>query len=149
MPRPSEFSLRLQHGITGGFAPPTASAIYTITASPSQPMLQIGTAIRPDGTPSLQDASIKSLSSSDESVNTLLEELHTILQSLPTEYPPGSEDIYGMDTSIAYGSKDLTWMNGGPQGCGTGQSERKATEAERAKFGRAVSIVNELVEKAS
>ncbi|KAG6835244.1 hypothetical protein H0H93_003580, partial [Arthromyces matolae] len=63
---------------------------------------------------------------------------------LPTEFPPGSEDIYGLDTSIAWGSEDLEWVNGGPQGCGGGPSEVQATDEQKAKFKRAVDIVQEL-----
>jgi len=146
---PSEFSLRLQHGITGGFAPPTPSAIYTITGTPSQPSFSVTAAVRPDGTPSLQDTTNKSLSAADKSSTVLIGELYDILKSIPTEYPPGSQDIYGMDTSIAFGSEDLMWMNGGPQGCGNGTSERQATEEDKRKFRRAVDIVTQLVEKAS
>ncbi|PCH37594.1 hypothetical protein WOLCODRAFT_140954 [Wolfiporia cocos MD-104 SS10] len=145
---PPEFSLRLQHGITGGFAPPTPSAIYTITATPTQPALSISSAVRADGTPSLQDGIVTSLAV-DEQTRTLLDELHGILTTIPTEYPPGSEDIYGLDTSIAYGSEDLMWMNGGPQGCGGGVSETQATPEDKAKFKRAVEIVTQLVGKAS
>ncbi|TFY54976.1 hypothetical protein EVJ58_g8542 [Rhodofomes roseus] len=72
-----------------------------------------------------------------------------ILKSIPTEQPPGSEDIYGLDTSIAFGSDDLMWMNGGPAGCGTGRSTVQATEEDKAKFKRAVKIVQELLEKAA
>jgi hypothetical protein len=66
-------------------------------------------------------------------------------QELPTEQPPGSEDIYGQDTSIAFGSDDLEWVNGGPAGCGSGVSAVQATEVQKAKFRRAVEIVNHLV----
>ncbi|KZT63285.1 hypothetical protein DAEQUDRAFT_680645 [Daedalea quercina L-15889] len=146
---PTEFSLRLQHGITGGFAPPTPSAIYTITGTPSQPAWNITAAVRPDGTPSLQDEERKTLSATDAEATTLVSELHSILKSIPTEQPPGSEDIYGLDTSIAFGSDDLMWMNGGPAGCGTGTSTVQATEGEKAKFKRAVEIVQGLVARAS
>lgn len=145
---PAEFSLRLQQGITGGFAPPTPSAIYTVTGTPSQPSFSVTAAVRPDGTPSLQDALPKSLAV-DEETTALIGELHNILKGLPTESPPGSQDIYGMDTSIAFGSDDLMWMNGGPQGCGGGISETQATAEDKANFRRAVDIVNRLVETAS
>ncbi|OCH87585.1 hypothetical protein OBBRIDRAFT_796071 [Obba rivulosa] len=145
---PQEFSLRLQRGITGGFAPPTPEAIYTITAAASQPALQITAAERSHGTPNLQDALPKTLSA-DSHTSALIDELHGILKTIPTEYPPGSEDIYGMDTSIAFGSADLMWMNGGPSGCGGGTSETQATDDDKKKFKRAVEIVNELLAKAS
>ena len=145
-------------GITGGFAPPTPSAIHTITLAESNlatapsaehRTLQIASSIRPDGTIDLQDALPKELHympGSDE--ESTINELHGILKSLPTESPPGSEDIYGSDTSIAWFSDDLEWCNGGPQGCGGGQSVVNASEEHKAKFKRAVSIINDLVTKA-
>ncbi|GJE97589.1 hypothetical protein PsYK624_138100 [Phanerochaete sordida] len=145
---PKEFSLRLQKGITGGFAPPTPSAIFTVTGTPQRAELQITSAIRPDGTPSLQDALPKSLSASDPKTVALVDELYDILKTLPVESPPGSEDIYGMDTSIAFGCDDLMWMNGGPSGCGGGKSAVQATEQDKAKFKKAVEIVETLVGEA-
>ncbi|KAI8974034.1 hypothetical protein BD414DRAFT_189248 [Trametes punicea] len=142
-----EFSLRLQHGITGGFAPPTPESIVTITGIPSQNLLNITSAVRPKGTPSLQDAVPKSISAANAHTAALVNELKDILKSIPTESPPGSEDIYGMDTSIAFGCDDFMWMNGGPQGCGHGESTVKATEEDKAKFKRAVHIVEELQAK--
>ncbi|KAJ7282608.1 hypothetical protein C8J57DRAFT_1295829 [Mycena rebaudengoi] len=144
---PSEYYLRLQHGITGGFAPPNPSAVYSLTKPASQPALLVVSALRPEGTPSLQDAGQKELTP-DAADAALIDELHAILQAIPTEDPPGSEDIYGMDTSIAWGSDDLQWANGGPQGCSGGTSMVHASDADKAKFRRAVEIVTQLVEKA-
>ncbi|KAK7030895.1 hypothetical protein VNI00_014005 [Paramarasmius palmivorus] len=143
---PSEYSLRLQKGIVGGFAPPTPDHIYTVTRPKDHDSLNITAAVRPEGTPSLQDAVPKSLKHDDHA--HLVEELHGILKSIPTENPPGSEDIYGLNTSIAWGSEDLTWINGGPQGCTGGHSQVQPTEEDKKKFQRAVEIVNELVNKA-
>ena len=134
-------------GITGGFAPPTPSAIVTITGIPTQNLLNITSAVRPKGTPSLQDAVPKSISAQDEHTAALVTELRGILQSIPTESPPGSQDIYGLDTSIAFGSEDFMWQNGGPQGCGGGESSVQPTEEQKAKFKRAVEIVQELQSK--
>ena len=107
----------------------------------------ITAAIRPDGTPTLQDAVPKSLAPSAETT-ALVDELEGILKTIPTESPPGSEDIYGLNIGLAYGSDDLMWMNGGPQGCGGGQSSVKATEEDKKKFKRAVEIVEKLVGEA-
>ncbi|TFK45672.1 hypothetical protein OE88DRAFT_1668951 [Heliocybe sulcata] len=159
---PTEFSLRLQHGITGGFAPPTPNAIHTITLSTQNPSLFIQSAVRPPGTPQLQSSlnpTTLALSSpvsspsgisasSAKTAGDLVDELHSILKELPTEQPPGSQDIYGMDTSIAWGSEDLEWFNGGPQGCGGGVSEVQVNDEQKAKFKRAVEIVNLLVGEA-
>jgi len=144
---PSEYYLRLQHGIKGGFAPPTPNAVFTVTQAQNQPSLAITAAVRESGTPSLQDAAPKSLNP-DDTTTSLVDELHGILKSIPMEDPRGSEDIYGLDTSIMWGSDDLEWANGGPQGCGSGTSMVQASEEDKAKFKRAVEIVNELVKKA-
>lgn len=136
-------------GIAGGFAPPTPSAVFTIDGTPQSADLRITSAIRPDGTPTLQDAVPKSLSASDTSTQQLLGELYGILKSLPTEEPAGSEDIYRKDTSIAWMSGDFVWINGGPSGCGGGTSSVHATEEEKTKFARAVDIVETLVGKAT
>ena len=99
--------------------------------------------------PSLQDEERKALSATDTDATALVGELHDILQSIPTEQPPGSEDIYGLDTSIAFQSDDLVWMNGGPEGCGMGASTVLPTVEDKAKFARAVQIVQELIARAS
>lgn len=135
-------------GIAGGFAPPTPSAVFTVTGTPQKSDLQITSAVRADGTPSLQDALPKSLSKTQQGVDELISELYTILKSIPTEKPPGSEDIYKMDTSIAFGSDGFMWMNGGPSGCGGGTSEVQPTEGDKAQFKRAVEIVHKLVDEA-
>ncbi|KAJ7754360.1 hypothetical protein DFH07DRAFT_920990 [Mycena maculata] len=144
---PAEYFLRLQHGITGGFAPPTPDAVYSLTQPLNATALQITAAVRPAGTPSLQDAAPKLLAR-DESTTALVDELHGILKTIPMEDPKGSEDIYGLNTSIAWGSEDLEWYNGGPEGCSGGNSIVKATADDKAKFKRAVEIVEELVKKA-
>ncbi|KAF5377861.1 hypothetical protein D9615_006742 [Tricholomella constricta] len=144
-----EYSFRLQKGIVGGFAPPTPDAIYTVTKAASHPSLLIAAALRPSGTRTLQEAAPKSLAADNSAASTLVEELYQILKDLPTELPPGSEDIYGLDTSIAWGSEDLQWSNGGPRGCGGGKSEVQPTEEQKGKFRRAVEIVHELVEEAA
>ena len=83
----------------------------------------------------------------DDDTTKLVEELEAILKKLPTEQPPGSEDIYGLNTGIAFKSGDFEWCNGGPQGCGGGESFVKATEEEKAQFKRAVEIVEQIVSK--
>jgi hypothetical protein len=149
--------MRVQHGIVGGFAPPTPDAIHELelvvgevgTTSTADPVLKVTSALRPDGTPDLLGALPKTLpvpAESDEEKS--IHELRDLLKGLPTEQPPGSEDIYGMNTSIAWMSEDLQWYNGGPQGCNGSESSVKASEEDKAKFKRAVAVVNELVTKA-
>jgi hypothetical protein len=122
--------------------------VHQLSLASGQTSLQVLSSIREPGTPALSDAAPKSISASDSSTTKLVDELESILKGLPTESPPGSEDIYGLDTSIMFGSNNLEWCNGGPQGCGGGFSEVKATDAQKADFKRAVEIVTELVEKA-
>jgi len=141
---PAEFFIKLQRGITGGFAPPTPSAIYTIVASPQPPnTILISAAKRPDGQPQLSAAAEKSVSLGENA--KLIDELETILKGLPIENPPGSEDIYGLDISILYGSANVEWANGGPAGCSGGTSAVHATAEQKAQFKRAVEIVSHLV----
>ena len=111
-------------------------------------MLAITSAVRELGTPSLGEALPKSLSATDPKTVELVEELEGILKSIPTEYPPGSEDIYGIDTGIAFQCGDFVWFNGGPAGCGGGESSVKATDEDKANFKRAVAIVEQLVDTA-
>jgi len=134
-------------GIKGGFAPPLPSAIYTFIRPSDKTDLHIESAIREDGTPHLQNAAPKSINSEDKHTTSLIDELYGILKTLPTESPPGSEEIYGLDTGIAWSSNDLEWFNGGPEGCGDGTSVVQPTQEEKDKFKRAVDIVHELVKK--
>ncbi|KAF8148470.1 hypothetical protein B0H34DRAFT_737184 [Crassisporium funariophilum] len=140
------FGLRLQHGITGGFAPPTPNAIYTIVQPLGSKFLTISSAVRHLGTPHLQPTTIKYVSSEDQDTATLLVELQRILKTIPTG---GNGDIYGLDTSISWGSaSDLQWMREpAAQGCGGVADGMKATANEKAKFRRAIQIVDELVKK--
>lgn len=117
-----------------------------ITKESENAPLSVAYQIRPQGTPSLLDPASKSLHV-DDTTNALVDELHAILKTLPIEQPPGSEDIYGLNTSIMWADDSWQWQNGGPAGCGGGYSTVHATEEEKEKFRRAVGIVNELVEK--
>ncbi|KAJ3979007.1 hypothetical protein F5890DRAFT_1421945 [Lentinula detonsa] len=151
-----EYSLRLQKGITGGFAPPTPSFIATITRPIDSDSLNITSASRPDGTPELQSFAPKTLTLGhaaqltgvSTSAEALIDELHGILKQLPTEQPPGSEDIYGLDTSIFWGSDDLQWVNGGMNGVNGQPGSVQATPEQKAQFKRAVEIVEVLVGEA-
>ncbi|OCB87868.1 hypothetical protein A7U60_g5002 [Sanghuangporus baumii] len=147
---PSEFFLRMQCGITGGFVPPSPSAVHTLSKASEQTHVLVASAVRVDGGKSLSDADPKTLDVSGTSSTelALVDELHSILTSIPTESPPGSEDIYGLDTSIAWQSNDIIWVNGSPSGCVRGKSTVQPSEDEKAKFRRAVEVITELVAKA-
>jgi len=141
---PSQYFITLQKGITGGFAPVTPSAVYTIQKANSAPSIVIQSAERPDGTPSLLDSAPKSIQSADTGAEKLVDELEGILKSLPTESPPGSQDIYGLDTSIMFGSDNFVWRNNAAEGC-ENMSETQPTEEQKQQFERAVDIIKELV----
>ena len=155
MPVPSRFHLQVQHGkhcggsrdiwfdqlppgIVGGFLPPEPTAHKSVTCAADSNTLQIISSSSSNLTPKKVEK--------DDSVDPLVEELQTILKSLPTEDPPGSEDIYGLNTSIMWGSDELEWRNSGPQGCG-GSSSVQATDEQKAKFQRALEIADALVAK--
>jgi hypothetical protein len=137
----------VQTGITGGFAPPTPSAILIVTGTPNKSDLQVTASYRPDGEPTLQDALPKSLAKTEPGVDEMIAELYTILKSIPTGGSSQNSDYYRLDTSIAFMSDDLMWQNGAPQGC-SGWGEEKASQVETAKFQRAIQIVENLVAQA-
>ncbi|RXW19708.1 hypothetical protein EST38_g6144 [Candolleomyces aberdarensis] len=147
---PAEFFVRLQKGIVGGFAPPIPDAIYSLSKSSDQPHLNVTAAVRPEGKPQVEEAAPKQLNHDDE-IAKLVGELETILKDLPTEQPPGSEDIYGLNTGIVFGSETLQWVNGGPEGCGggPGSSTVQPTPEQKEQFKRAVEIVEEIVSKSN
>ncbi|KAF7306424.1 hypothetical protein MIND_00433600 [Mycena indigotica] len=147
MPTPPEYYVRLQRGITGGFVPPAPTAVFTITQTAQAPSLAITKSERTPGTRVLGDAVPKTLNA-DTEITVLVDELQSILKSLPLESPPGCEDIYALDTSITWGSDDLEWRNGGPAGCGRSTSAVQPTQEEKDKFKRAVEIVEQLVSRA-
>ena len=69
------------------------------------------------------------------------------LWSLPVEQPTGSQDIYGMDTSLAVRIGKKSWRNGGPEGCVHGQSKVQASDTQRKQFGRILKLTQDLVEE--
>jgi hypothetical protein len=75
----------------------------------------------------------------------LINELNGILRVLPLEVPTGIQDIYGIDTSIAWFGRNLVWRNGSPEGCVQGVSQVQANDAQKRMFKRAVEIVEQLV----
>ncbi|KAF7364380.1 hypothetical protein MSAN_01098700 [Mycena sanguinolenta] len=117
-----------------------------LSPTPSQSRSPLAQRARP-----LPEALPKSLPAASpglvSEVSSIIDELHAILKTLSLEDPRGSENIYGMDTSIMWGSEDLEWCNSGPAGCSGGKIMLQAGE-EKARFKRAVDIVSELVESA-
>jgi len=142
---PAEYLIRLQHGITGGFAPPTPKEMHSLTRSSEDPgFITVESYVRAPGEPGLQPTSYKPKKHKHSDKEKEVAELVEILKSLPVESPPGSEDIYGMDTSIFFASDEFQWTNGGPAGCGGGESSVRPTAEQKRKFTRAVEIVKDL-----
>src|ERR1700742_4882035 len=108
--------------MTGGFAPPAPTHAKSVTFTPETNTLQI---ISSDLAPTSVEK--------DAATDPLVKELQSILKSIPTEEPRGSEDIYGLGISIMWGSDDFVWQNVGPAGCG-GMSVVQATDEDKAKF---------------
>jgi len=127
-------------GISGGFAPPDPAAVKSkaVTYAADTGNLQITSS----SSGSLAPANVQK----DGAADALIEELQSILKSIPTEHPPGSEDIYGLNTSIMWGSDEFVWRNSGQEGCG-GYSSVQATDEHKAKFRRALEIADALVAK--
>jgi hypothetical protein len=126
-------------GIVGGFAPPTPSEIHIVEKGSDSDDINIQSMTRASGTSDLTPSEPKTVAATK--IGKLIDELESILKNLPTESPPGSEDIYGLDTSIAWGSDEFEWYNGGPQGCGGGESHVQPPNEQKEKFKRAVEIV--------
>ncbi|KAI8330457.1 hypothetical protein BC941DRAFT_456746 [Chlamydoabsidia padenii] len=124
------FQIVLREGITGGFVGPTIKQVVEIRGD--------------DAGASILHANLKTSSKSDyttqtgslapEQVQTLTRSLKDALAQLPIETPPGSEDIYGLDTSISFMSDDFQWQNGGPEGCGGGISDVQASPEQKQAF---------------
>ncbi|KAG6830217.1 hypothetical protein H0H92_001655 [Tricholoma furcatifolium] len=137
-----ELSIRLQHG-------PDADEVHTIIKPAHSSCLVVNSQTRLSPSFPLTPAPPKRVPISDDQSRParLISELRLMLAKLPTEWPQGSEDIYGENTSIAWQSDDFRWWNGGPEGCGGGgKSKVQPTEKDKEKFRRAVDIVYELVD---
>ena len=55
------------------------------------------------------------------------------------------EDIYGLDTGIAWMSEDLQWTNS-DNISGQGKSSVQSSSEEKKKFERAVDIIHEIAD---
>ncbi|KAI0309783.1 hypothetical protein OF83DRAFT_1071496 [Amylostereum chailletii] len=139
----SPFSLRIQHGIAGGFAPPRPSAIHDFSFEPSASHILLFSNVREDGTPNLLPKPPKKIAPSSEDTPALLSELKTILKDLPVEEVPSS-DIYGKNIGIFFESDGFSWVNSAPQGCARFESDVKVSDEQKASFDRAVQIVETL-----
>ncbi|KAL4071819.1 hypothetical protein V8B97DRAFT_2016017 [Scleroderma yunnanense] len=138
------YQVRFQKGITGGFAPPTPSAIHTLSVNDDGTTLTIVSQTRPHGTPTLGDPVTRTLSVGSDNTADLLAELRTILSEIPPQYP-GAEDLYRKDISI------ITHQNStgfAAYGSAAAHGVQPPTEEQVGRFNRAVEIVNQLVARA-
>ncbi len=121
---------------------PPSTAFVTLTKPTEQESIVIQTeAVAEEGAVGTQSTGPREKALSEGDSEKLITELQDILKDLPTESPPGSEDIYGENTVIFWGSDDLQWKNGGPSEGGSGKSEVQATSEQKEKFKRAVEII--------
>ncbi|KAI6126901.1 hypothetical protein F5141DRAFT_362518 [Pisolithus sp. B1] len=141
-----------QKGITGGFAPPTPSALYSLEVGEDGTDLTISSQIRPHGTPALQPPVTRTLAINSGDI-ALLAELKRILSSIPPQYP-GAQDFYGKDISIVAIQAPLslvppvqTISGGVPYGTAAAYALQPPTEEQIESFNRAVEIVGRLVAK--
>ncbi|KAI8341002.1 hypothetical protein EDC96DRAFT_522830 [Choanephora cucurbitarum] len=134
------FQVMLREGIVGGFAGPTVKQMIQIQGDHTGALIQQHT-LKPE---SKTDFSVQSGGLATEQVSGILDEIKKQLQELPTEQPPGSEDIYGQDISLGFMSDDFQWINGGPEGCSNGTSEVQPTPEQKEKFKELVELVKGL-----
>jgi hypothetical protein len=167
---PGPFSLRVQHGtmshlrltrclsdsytgITGGFAPPTPTAIHDLTLDgldgPGNPHIFLLSRFPSDTATQELEVKPKSIPITDDTAR-LIGELGGILRKLPTEDFP-STDIYGKDIGIFWqGPDEFVWVNSAPEGCGGsegGSTTVTVTEDDKKAFDRAVEITEILVKR--
>ncbi|KAI9255727.1 hypothetical protein BDA99DRAFT_517494 [Phascolomyces articulosus] len=135
----SQFQLILREGITGGFAGPTVKKVIEIKGDSSSGATLLHANLQP-GTKA--DYVTQTGSVSTEQLTTLLSTVKEQLQSLPTEDPIGSEDIYGLDTSILFFADGFQWGNGGPEGCTGGESTKQATPEQKQIFATLVELIS-------
>jgi hypothetical protein len=87
--------LNLPAGIGGGFIPASPEAVHELIRSVDNPSSLVVRSALPEKGASLmsflamKEVEPKSLSASDEASEKLVDELHDILKTLPTEDPPG------------------------------------------------------------
>ncbi|KAK5992166.1 hypothetical protein PT974_05566 [Cladobotryum mycophilum] len=137
---PAAFELRLQKGILGGFIPPRPTAIYTVTRDNAASSIEVTVQTAENSMePASKEFPVKDY---EARINRIL----GILKQLPTENPPQSEDIFGLNIGISWMSDDFQWVNSAPQGCIPGISDKPATDEEKVLFEEAVDIVTDIAD---
>ncbi|KAF4949174.1 hypothetical protein FGADI_9091 [Fusarium gaditjirri] len=132
---PSEFRIQLQKGITGGFAPPSPSLIIQIVTGDDD-------SVQVDLT-QLFGGNERKIAAADN--EALIDELYGILKEIAMGSPAGREDIYGLETGIAWMSEDLQWTNGNNVH-GYGISSVQPSPEEKKKFERAIEIITKIAD---
>lgn len=98
---------------------------------------------KPAGSHDLQQLPTKTLSVQAHSEQ--IDQIYNILKGLPVEEPPGSEDIYGLDTGVTWKGAGLEWSNGGPEGCGSDFSNVQVGKEEKDSFQKVVKLILEIL----
>lgn len=142
---PGPFTLRIQHGIVGGFVPPKPSAVHDLTLE-AQDSPQILLLSQFPSNPAAQPLKPRNIPVSEDTTS-LVKELGGILRKLPKEEVP-TADIYGRNIGIFWQGPDgFEWVNSAPEGCGTFESSIVVTEDDKKAFDRAVEITEVLVKR--
>jgi|ERR1700722_12012424 len=121
-------------GAHGGFVGATPNEIHTLSTSSETQSFLVRSAFRSNDTSDLEQSATGTVDIEKNSF--LVDELHVILKSLPTDVD------YDGKFSIEWGSDDLTWKNQRREGM------KKAASEENTKFKRATDIIEDLVRKA-
>jgi len=145
---PEPFTLRIQHGIVGGFAPPRPTAIHDLALEFDTPRIFLRSEF-----PFPSNSAVQALEQGPKSLTipisddttSLVKELDGILRKLPME---PLADIYGRDIGIFWQGPDgFMWVNAAPEGCGASDGTVKVTEDDKKGFDRAVAITDILVKR--
>ncbi|KAL1936088.1 hypothetical protein VTP01DRAFT_222 [Rhizomucor pusillus] len=134
----SPFQLIVREGIAGGFVGPTVKQVVEIRGDGGSGATILYADLKPD---SKNDYFTQTGVVSTEQIATLFSTVKEQLQQLPTEEPVGSQDIYGLDTSIMFYTNDFQWRNGGPEGCTGGESSRQPTPEQKQIFAALVDQI--------
>ena len=137
--------VRLVRGVVGGIVP--ARVRFTAGLYEDRASCAVVVADFEEGGP----APLRGTVAPRSVLDTLLESLDRVgAWELPVELPPGSEDLYGMNTSLWLSDSLRRWHNGAPSGCVHGRSEVRPTDAQRTAFAavveRILAFVDEWVE---
>ncbi|KAH6570083.1 hypothetical protein BASA50_010149 [Batrachochytrium salamandrivorans] len=140
----SQISIELLEGVTGGIMAPRLRRRVKVDFNSGAGVASVERYIE-SNEPSAVDGfqlfeSGASLSST--AVHSLVNEAVTAFQSLPIEDPPGSIDLYHMDTTIMIEAPGFRWRNTPNQGCSITPTIMEPTSEQLKIFKSFVKRIN-------